>query len=463
MTFDSHLADIRFGCGLAPGNAPPASVTEMMERLQGPDLMADTFPIPGWTDFQPRVLQGWTLERERRALLKSDPKGASQMYKRIQAFNREGRHDQMTWLASQVLRRAHAQDGFRERLVAFWADHFAVEGKVALYRWGASPFSEEALRPHLAGYFEDMLVAVARSPMMLLYLDQARSVGPSAPSAKADGLNENYARELMELHTLGVNGSYTQEDVRQMARLLTGLSQAQGAFLYREAYAEPGIKSVLGQDYGRPGPARYEDVEKMLRDLARHPETAAHLSRKLAVHFVSDSPSEALLDHMTERYLQSGGLLAEVYGAMLEHPDAWKEPLKGNVKRPLDFIGSTFRALALPEESLRFSKQSTIGRLNSLLVNPMAMMGQSWEHPVGPDGWPEEDVSWISAQRYAARLNWSMSAPLALLPELPDPRDLLRVALGPHVPKNLDFAVSAAETRSEGLTLILASPAFQRM
>jgi uncharacterized protein (DUF1800 family) len=176
----------------------------------------------------------------------------------------------------------------QERLAFFWGDHFTARGKVSVMKRATSPYVESAIRPHVAGYFSDMLKAVIAQPVMLQYLDQKTSVGPEsvAGKKKENGLNENFARELLELHTLGVGGPYSQADVTELAELLTGLTYSQdGVFGFRGEFAQPGAETVLGQSYGG-GTAALSDVHAALDDLARHPATARHLAQKMAVHFV---------------------------------------------------------------------------------------------------------------------------------------------------------------------------------
>jgi uncharacterized protein (DUF1800 family) len=287
------------------------------------------------------------------------------------------------------------------------------------------------------------------------------SVGPNSDVAarrkKNTGLNENLAREVMELHTLGVDGPYTQSDVRQLAELFTGLTfQVNAGFKFNKHFAEPGSETVLGKEYGGDQ-TRLRDIHTALRDLARHPATARHLSWKLAVHFVSDTPTEALVVAMTRRYDETGGDLMPVYETMLNHPDAWIP--QGNVKQPINFIGSACRALAVAPELISSFDERAF-QLN--IIQPMGLMGQIWQRPEGPDGWPEEDPQWVTPQGVAARLQWAVSVPQVLKPELPDPREFVQTALGSRGSAAVSFAAKAAESRADGIGLVLASPAFQR-
>ncbi len=460
MRFDPEMAEIRFGCGLSPAAMPVGSAEEMLQKLAGPDAAAERFPIPGFET----AADNW---RERRALGKAERRAKTDAAKAKakKARKRLGRKidaDAATWLGQTLLRRALTADGFRERLAAFWTDHFTAVGTYTAIRMAQATYAEDTIRPHLAGRFPDMLRAVATHPMMLIYLDQRRSVGPSSKAAKRrnrlDGLNENLAREILELHTLGVGGPYTQADVRQFAELLTGLSWGhRHGFKFRANYTEPGSETVLGKTYGGGAP-KIEDIHAALDDLATHPVTARHIAGKLAVHFVSDHPDPALVDAIAQRFEETGGDLMAVYEAMLSHPSAW-DPAGGNVKRPIDFIGSSLRALDIVP---RHMPGGTYKEMRELFFNPLALMGQKWGQAAGPDGWPEADDDWITPQRLAARLQWGMTVPFLLRRVLPDPRDFVEFALGSKAPETLRFAASAAESRAEGIGVVLASPAFQR-
>lgn len=463
MAFDPIIAETRFGCGLSPVMAPAQDAARMMERLRGPDVAAEQFPIDDFNAFRAYMAEAsrlWKIRRENRGSATS-----AKAIKDLKLVKKAARQDQRRFLWRTMMRRTHGADGLRERLAFFWADHFTAVGKGGVLKRGNAPFVQSVIRPHLTGQFSEMLRAVATHPLMLHYLDQHLSVGPGSEIAlrkgKLRGLNENLAREILELHTLGVNGSYSQADVRQFAELLTGLSYSrEGGFKFRRQMAEPGAERVLGVDYGGDPKARLSDILAALDDLAHHPETARHLARKLAVHFLGDRPDEGLIDHLAARFMASDGNLGAVTEAMLEHPAAWSVSVPGNVKQPVDFIGSAMRALAVAPDGIDETKERQI---NAILVAPMTLMGQLWETPLGPDGWPEEDEAWITPQRIAARLDWSMSAPQALSRGLPDPREFVEIALGGRAGEAVRFAARAAEDRRTGVGLILMSPEFQRV
>lgn len=462
MRFDPERAAIRFGCGLSPSIPAPQTADAMLSLLAGPDDMAQRFPIAG---FQVAA----DLYLARRAALKARNKAGTEAEReaaieRLRDVSRQNFGAVAEWLSHALLRRAQAEDAFRERLVAFWTDHFTAFQPMGPLSFSQVTYAEDAIRPHVAGRFSDMLRAAMTHPLMLRFLNQARSAGPNSRAArnrgkKIGGLNENLARELLELHTLGVDGSYTQADVRQLAELLTGLSYSlEKGFQFRPALAEPGTETVLSADYGGEK-ARLEDVFAVLDDLARHPETARHIARKLAVHFVSDAPDEGLVAAMAARFEETEGDLVQVYAAMLDHPAAWGDA-PGNVKRPIDFIGSSLRALDIVP---RHMPSQNYGKTRRLFLTPLELMGQRWGRPAGPDGWPEADTDWITPQSLAARLQWGMTVPFSLMRVLPDPREFVETALGSAAPEPVRFAARAAETRAEGVGLVLASPAFQRM
>ncbi len=460
MRFSPELAEKRFGCGLSPDVAAPADPDQMLAGLAGPDTMADSFPIEDFDTFRLRMIENaavWKMMRKTRGTDEF-----AQHKKKRDLLNKQARFDKEEWYAQTLARWTRTQTGFRERLAAFWADHFTASGKQGLVRRATSPYVESAIRPHLAGKFEDLLIAAVTHPIMLMYLDQMQAMGPNSKaglkSKRKRGLNENLACEVLELHTLGVDGGYTQEDVRQMAELLTGVTfSAKKGQYFSPDRAEPGKETVIGRAYGDEPPTM-EPVYQALRDLAQHPDTARHIAWKLAVHFVADEPDAGMVAGMELRFLETGGDLPEVYAAMLDHPAAW-DPVLHNVKPPFDFMASACRALAVDPGKLTDMRR---GVRTSTLLAPMQLMGQTWQSPPGPDGWPEEDEAWITPQGVSARLRWAMIVPGNLRRDLPDPRDFVGQALGSDIPDAVRFAAMAAEHRMDGVGLVLASPAFQR-
>ncbi|MDE4175605.1 DUF1800 domain-containing protein [Phaeobacter sp. PT47_59] len=460
MLFDPDLAAIRFGCGLSPVIDPPTSVDAMLTALNGPDDMARLYPVQAF-DAALGDTDTYRALRAKRQKLRNKS-GYDAADEAFRAYRRQKRIDRLQMFSQRLLRYARSSDGLRERLTLFWADHFTAKGRRGAFLHLATPYAETAIRANISGRFEDMLIAAVTNPLMLHYLDQNISAGPNSPAAqrreRVGGLNENLAREVLELHTLGVDGPYSQQDVRQLAELFTGLSYTlKSGFSFKRGLAEPGSEQVLGRSYGALK-GDLQPVLQALRDLARHPATARHIARKLAVHFVADQPDPDLVAHVEARFLQTGGYLPDVYAALLEHPAAW-QPSLNNVKPPFDFIGSTCRAMAVTPEAIT---QLTPRQLVRIFSAPMALMGQKWEDAAGPDGWAEEDGYWITPQNLSARLRWALAAPQRLTSALPDPRAFATGGLGRFADGKVLFAAGAAETQAEAIGLVLCAPAFQR-
>ncbi len=462
MTFFAEFAEKRFGYGLSPVIKPVASIDAMLRGVSAADQMSETFPIESFETFRHRMMAATAARKARRQAQNTGDEDAIKRFtKERNIINRDARQAKAGWLLRTLLRRTYTEQAFFERLVEFWGDHFTAQGKAGVMRRGTSPYLETAIRPHVGGRFADMLFSAMTNPLMLHYLDQERSMGPQSLRAIKNpgkfGLNENLAREVLELHTLGIDGPYTQADVQQLAELLTGLSyQVEKGTRFRKDFAEPGAETVMGQTYG-PNPGM-GPIRQILEDLAMHPATARHIARKLAVHFVSDGPPPALVSHIERAFIQSDGDLMASYAAMLEHPAAWQTDAL-NIRPPLEFVSAAMRALAIkPEPLLRHGEKEVA----ALFYGPLALMGQRFQQPSGPDGWPEEDEAWVTPQGIAARIEWAMSVPRKIASPLPDPREFVIHALGATVPGEVAFAAAAAESRHEAIGLVLSSPAFQR-
>lgn len=459
--FDPVLAEIRFGYGLSPSIPGPTTVEQLLAGLTGPDEMAERFPIEPFSTFRARMVLAQAALADRRKFRGTDK--AQEARKKRNVINKEARVAWMGWAGQSMLRRSHSKSAFRERIIAFWADHFTAQGKSSVIRRGTTPYTEGAIRPFIALRFVDLLQAAVMHPLMLNYLDQDKSVGPNSRQAvrqgakKKVGLNENLAREVMELHTLGVGGPYTQSDVTELAELFTGMTfDARNGYKFRRDYVEPGTETVLGQTY--PDTHNDKPIRAVLSDLAAHPATARHIAWKLAVHFTTDNPDADLVEALEATYIATDGALPALYETLLTHPSAWVPDLV-NFKPPIDFISSSFRALA-PSNNLITAM--TERQLQASIGRPLFRMGQAWERPGGPDGWPEKDADWITPQGLAARVTWAMNVPEAVLGTLPDPRQFVGTTLGSYANDAVRFAAGAAESKAEAIGLVLMSPAFQR-
>lgn len=439
---DSDGYAIRFGYGLPASGADPAG---MIAALRGADLAAKEWPGVSLSELAP------VLRAYRRARKAKDETA-------LRSARREADALALRAAKATLARAVGSADPFRERLVAFWADHFTVAPTARIEMALPAILIDEAIRPHVGGRFADMLRAVITHPAMLLYLNQEASVGPTSQRGMRQkrGLNENLARELLELHTLGVGAAYTQDDVRELAELLTGLSVSPDkGFVFDARRAEPGAETVLGVSYGGKG---IEPILQALDDLAARPETAAHLARKLAVHFVTDTPDAALVGALETAFTKSGGDLPAVCESLLTHPSALV-PKAGKARQPFDFMVAALRGLGVHPAEILDAGQKGFKRL---VLDPLDAMGQPFHRAPGPDGWPEAEADWITPQALAARIDWAMDAPSRIVRPLPDPRAFLSGALGARAGEKLIWAVSAAESARDGVGLVLASPEFNR-
>jgi uncharacterized protein (DUF1800 family) len=343
-----------------------------------------------------------------------------------------------------------AEIGFAERLVWFWSNHFCISAYIVPNMAGG--YEREAIRPHALGRFGDMLLAAEGHPAMLAFLNNAMSIGPHSVAGinRTRGLNENLAREILELHTLGVRTGYTQDDVISFANVLTGWTiistqnnPEHGAeFIFNRRLHEPGPQQVIGKTYPDTG---VEQGRAVLADLARHPATATHVATKLARYFVADQPPPALIERLAGRFRDTDGGLKEVAKGLVTSEEAWALP-RDKLKKPAEFVVSMVRATGLRSDPERF-------------MRGQAFLGEPLWSPSAPQGFPDDEATWIDglgrrldiannfAERVAARV---------------DPSDTLDTALGPLASAETRQTVARAESRQQALALAFMSPEFQR-
>lgn len=449
----------RFGLGARPGDPVPADARRWLLEQFG-----RYEPLPAAWAAQPRTAQQLQQLREDQRMVREAASGARQAQRR--EMRRDARGDYLEAITARTTAALQTQAPFVERLVHFWANHFAVSVDKQAVVGLAGAFEADTIRPHVLGRFEDMLLAVLRHPAMLLYLDQAQSIGPGSGVGLAmaernpqrrRGLNENLAREVLELHTLGVRSGYTQEDVTELARALTGwgvadptqqrdASPAQHAgFQFRPGIHEPGERVVLGRRYGHAGEAQ---ALAIARDLARHPATARNIATKLARHFVADEPPAALVRRLAEVFQREDGALPAVYRALVESPEAWSAA-SSKFKTPWEWTLSSLRALSLTQVP---------GVHVAAFLNEL---GQAVWRPGSPAGFDDVAASWAApdallrrvegAQRLATLTGGSLDA-RALAPKI------LPGVLGDATAG----AIARAESPATGLALLLVSPEFLR-
>lgn len=342
-----------------------------------------------------------------------------------------------------------AETGLVERLVWFWSNHFCVSGNMkprVIPLAGA--FEREAIRPHVLGRFSDMLLAVESHPAMLIYLDNWRSIGPNSQLGlrRRRGLNENLAREILELHTLGAPPVYSQSDVTNLAKIITGWtyvaldnSERGGQFQFNPRLHEPGPQQVLDKTYPDSG---LEQGRAVLQELARHPATARHLASKLAIHFVADVPPPALVDRLANRFLDTDGDLKQVTIALLQSPEAW-EARRAKFKRPSEWIVGALRAGGGKDQPIE------------TLLNAQRSLGEPLWQPPSPKGFSDQSAVWLDGLVTRLDIASELAAGLRLDEH---PSAILDSALGALASAETRTAIGRAEDRKQALALLFLAP-----
>ena len=358
---------------------------------------------------------------------------------------------------------------FSERMVLFWSNHFTVSRT----KWIVGPvipaYEREVIRPHVFGRFSDMLKAAIQHPVMISYLDNFNSAGPNSTTGQfrirrrgnKATLNENLAREILELHTLGVNGGYNQRDVIELAKAITGWSHGglrfkkrlkppdnepvNGRFEFREHFHEPGPKEILGKIYDQGG---VSEGLAVLDDLALHPSTAHFIATKLVRHFVADDPPKAAIKIISEVFLRSGGDLAQVSEALVDLDEVWTEPLT-KVKSPYELAISTHRAV------------ENINPKRGDILLPLRELGQSPFAAPSPQGWGDQGNDWISPAALMTRIEWlrrfSRRIPSTLIPS-----EVLQNTIGVVASQETRDWIERAPSGDAAIAMLFSSPEFQR-
>ena len=425
--FSAH-ALVRFGLGRRGSEPVPADpVAWLLDQLHQPD--------PATFDHPPTTAEGLTALREDRA------------NKPAPGDSKAGKLFQMQ-AAEQLANAVTTPAPFRERLVWFWANHFVVSRRRGECTAVAAAFVQEAIRPHVTGRFGDMLLAVTRHPAMLLYLDNANSIGPNSQVGQKThrGLNENLARECMELHTVSPLAGYTQADVTSFAKILTGwsvdLNADPSGFRYRPLAHEPGAQTVLQQSFP-PGEA---GGVAALAFLADHPATHRFLATKLVRHFVADDPPPDAVRTVEMVLRDTKGDLGAASAALVKLEVAWQPGTK--LRTPIDYLVASARALDVPSAKM----PNIVGILGGL--------GQPlWAAPA-PDGWPDRAADWASPEAMVRRIDWASG----FAGRIGD-RDVVEISdmtLGPLLRPETRDAIRRAGSRRDAMTLLLTCPEFQR-
>jgi uncharacterized protein (DUF1800 family) len=498
------IAATRFGLGAKPGeieatSSDPKGFLKSQIRRSGADQPSGDLPSGAkrLTEFREYQRDRRQVRAEKVAAVQSQdgrppqpPAGGDPNMAQAPATTQSGPPKDAIAQVGRMLRQDIGEDfsaraqlaattdaAFRERWTLFWANHFTVSATKAITGTVIGPFEEEAIRPHVFGRFVDLLGAAEMHPAMLTYLDQIQSIGPHSDFAELQrrggprgvgggvggarlqpalaqrtvGLNENLAREIMELHTVGVNGGYTQADVTEFARAMTGISIGNeregnyGSPVFRAPAHEPGSRMIMGVSYS---PGGKEQTAAILTDLAAKPQTARFVCSKIARHFVADDPPPALIARLEAAWTASHGDLAKVAEALVDAPEAWA-PAEQKFKQPYEFIVSSFRAAGA----------STMGFQQ--MAPMLTSLGQKPFSAPSPKGWPEDAQSWAAPDAIVKRMQFAQNFAAQAVRDR-DPKALAAEALGERLSPETAKAIARAESRPEGFALLLMSPEFQR-
>jgi uncharacterized protein (DUF1800 family) len=444
----------RFGLGARPDEPVPADprhwLLAQLERYQ---------PLPAaWQPAArtPALVERWLAQQR---AVRQAPEGERAAIR--EAYLRESRAAYVTAVGARTGSALQTSTPFVERLVHFWSNHFAVSVDKLLLVGLAGGFEADAIRPHVMGRFEDLLLAAVRHPAMLLFLDQAQSIGPGSAAGlrasrrqqRARGLNENLAREILELHTLGVRSGYTQDDVTEFARALTGWTlpgddrpqAAADTFRFVAALHEPGARTVLGHSYPDDGEAQ---ALAIIRDLVAAPATARHIARKLARHFVADDPPATLVQRLADTFTRTGGDLPSLYRELVAAPEAWAAG-GAKFKSPWEWALSSLRALGrqeMPPEQV---------------VRLMNQLGQPVWRPGSPAGYDDGAATWAAPDALLRRVEVAQRLALQAGNGV-DARALAPTVLPGAVGEPTAAAIARADSASTALALLLVSPEFLR-
>lgn len=499
------MSAIRFGYGVRPGQEIPDGPEALLAQIEAGLAETPRFPEEGVDGRWKTIEEFYTRSSEL-------PSNKTERREAVRPLRRDVFHAHGRDQHARVTQSVFSPHGFYERLAGFWTDHFAVSARKQrpMYLY-ASLFEAEVIRRRLGGPFSDLLRDATTHPAMLIYLDQVKSAGPNSKRGKDGdrGLNENLGRELLELHTVGVGSGYTQDDVRAVALALTGLNvdRDHGRTEFRARTAEPGPIDIpfLGKSYGDKR-RTIDDVHAMLDDLAKQPATAQYICRKLAAHFVADQPPMPLVKAMVEAWTASSGNLMDVYAAMLRHPAAWEEPGR-KARQPFDYVVTGLRAAGLPESEFAQPERPAADNMdgddqmaitpemaarrkkraekrmaredqaemreerrirerlrplaNPLTVGAIKKLGQPIWEPASPEGTEEEFAAWISSTQLTGRIEWAQGV-AAKIGSRVEPLQLAKVVLRDAARDDTLRVVSQAPSRQAGLSLLLASPEFNR-
>ena len=475
MALDQALALDRFGLGARPndrvGTDPRGWVADQIARFdpRPPSLASQPGRAALLQQYQGFVEARKAARLQAKAAAATDPADPG---KDALAMQRKGLRDVYLDAVGARFDTALASDApFGDRLTHFWANHFAISSEKPEVGILAGNYEFEAIRPHVMGSFSDLLHAAVFHPAMMLFLDQAQSIGPNSPAAQRAarfgkgpkakrGLNENLGREIMELHTLGVRTGYTQADVTEFARALTGWTVAglgnrrvdrlsdgaPGEAVFVPQLHEPGPRQILGKTYADTGGGQAQAVLAML---AVHPATARHVATHVCRHFIADNPPEAAVARLERAFLDSRGDLPTVYHALIASPEAWVDS-PGKFRNPWDWMVAAGRASGV---------QDFRGRRG--IAGLLQQLGQPVWRPGSPAGWGDTTADWASPGALMSRIEVAQQI-AGRLGDSVDPRQLAPIVLPGALSPQTAQAIARSEQPATGLALLLVSPEFLR-
>jgi uncharacterized protein (DUF1800 family) len=436
-----------------------SGISAYLDQQLSPDQIPDSVVAD-------RIAELKTMRLSSRELLELYPQAAVAQAKGMDMTQMQGPRQVILELQlARLIRAVYSRRQLYEVMVDFWSNHFNIYAGKGADRWLSTSYDRDTIRPHALGRFKDLLTATAQSPAMLFYLDNWMSVSPQSPAAQRGpnnprrGINENYAREVMELHTLGVEGGYTQKDIQEVARCFTGWTierpRGQGEFRFEQRFHDNDAKTVLGNHIGAGG--GMEDGLKVIDILANHPATAKFIVTKLARRFVADDPPAAVVSKASAVFQQSGGEIASVVRAIIDSPEFFSgEFYRGKVKKPLEYVAS----------ALRVTDAET--KITHPLLRYLNRMGEPLFLAQPPTGHPDMGGSWISPDMLLTRINFVSDLVSNRLPGSRIRKDTageLDSMIGLIAPDSISPATRAAMngvSGAESLALLLAAPEFQR-
>lgn len=466
----SSIALNRFGLGYKPGDTvagdPRGWLVDQVGAF-GPPAEWDLARVPDGQSLASMGKAMAALKRERNDRLSraSDDKAQQVLRETAEAMRPFYAH----YEHSAGLRTRWAVESntpFIERLVHFWANHFAIDVRNRTLRAYAGSHEIRSIRPFVTGSFGDLLRNASLSPAMLIYLDQIRSIGPNSVAGRRNratgrpdrapvGLNENLAREILELHTLGVEGGYSQSDVSELARALTGwdlarsdesqgVAEAPPGTAFRSRRHEPGSRRIAGRTFPEGGPAQALDV---LDHLSRHPSTAQHLATKLARHFAGDVPPEGLVRRLRDRFLETDGNLGEVYRVLIESDACWVDSFV-KYRTPIEWMTGAFRAVgSVPLQPRRLTRVA-------------AELGQPFWSPGSPAGFPDLAAAWLASDALSRRVR--AAGVFARRSSLRDVRKTAQMMFPGSLSRPSQDVLNSAASEEMAFALLLVSPEMLR-